>query len=175
MNENEDIELLDLEAELSALRPVAVESGLLAKVNADLLSSVSGSSALTATEEARSNVIKGFFARYGQLAAAAMLVLSSGLLYFVNSDDEASSVGLVASETPTAATVVNGDGFQRVGSSSQVTAHGDSKVIVKDGRPYRVQQFDFQEEQQWTKPSEGTEVKVKRPRTEQMLIPLNVY
>lgn len=177
MNENEDIELLDLEIELSALRPVAVESGLLARIDASL--PYSEKVKIGAEAETRSNVIQGFFTRYGQQAAAALLVLSSGLLFLVNDVDESNTAGvdarLAGNSSIDPATIASGPGFQSVGTSSRVTAHGDSRVVIEEGKPFRVLEYDFQEEQRWTNPAEGTDVKVRQPRKEQMLIPLRVF
>lgn len=174
MNENNELELLDLESELSALRPVSPPAELLDKVDREL-SNIQPSAGLAGHAEPDSNVIHGFFTRYGQLAAAAVLVLSSGLLFLVSQGDKPSqhpASELAVDQSPT---VVNGSGFQRVGSSSSVSDPSDGGVQIEEGRAFRVLEYDVQEEQQWKNPAKGTEVKVKSPRKEQMLIPLPVF
>ncbi|MGK0187020.1 MAG: hypothetical protein ACI9R3_002805 [Verrucomicrobiales bacterium] len=173
MNENDELELLDLEAELSAMRPAAVAPALLEKVERDFTHSTPQIDRI----DFGGNVSRGFFNRYAQPAAAAVLALSSGLLFLATQDDPASP----ADESPAATTLVRGsagigNGFQRVGDRSSVTDPSDGGVrIDEEGKAYRVLEYDVQEEQQWTNPADGTDVKVTRPRREQMMIPLRVF
>jgi hypothetical protein len=173
MNENEEIELLDLEAELVALRPVAVDAGLLASVERELAGSVLS---VDSRSQSQSRVVQGFFPRYGQVAAAALLVLSSGLLFLVTRNGgEEFSAGLARPGAPDTTAVVSGEGFQRVGESSTVSSPRDGGLIIKEGRAFQLLEYEVQEEQQWKNSTDGTDVKIKRPQKEQMRIPLPVF
>jgi hypothetical protein len=188
MNENDEIDFLGLEAELSILRPAGVSPALLEKIEHSLANTQTGAfpAAIPDTRANRVNA-NAFFARngrfgqYGQLAAAALLVVSSGLLFMISrggpavsqAPEDAKSIRPVYSGTPAPGAI--GDDFHRVGNSSQVTAPNDAGVVIKEGKPYHVWRFDFQEEQQWKNPKDGSSVRVKRPQKEQMLIPLPVF
>ncbi|MDA0811121.1 MAG: hypothetical protein O3C21_01845, partial [Verrucomicrobia bacterium] len=173
MNENEELELLDLEAELAALRPVAVDAGLLASVERELACSVLSIDSRRRNHSKR-RVVQGFFSRYGQVAAAALLVLSSALLFLVSRNGGGQSSGLARSVVADPTSVVSGEGFQRVGETSTVSSPRDGGLIIKEGRPFQLLEYDVQEEQQWKNSTDGTDVKIRRPQKEQMPIPLRV-
>ncbi|MCB1095462.1 MAG: hypothetical protein KDN22_07760 [Verrucomicrobiae bacterium] len=168
MNENEELELLELEAELSALRPAAVDAGLLARMERGL-----AADARRGRDQGR--VVQGFFARYGQVAAAALLVLSSGLLFLVTKSGGERQSGLVTAGAANTTATASRDRFQRTGGTTTVSSPKDGGLIIDDGRPFQVLEYDVQEEQQWKNAADGSDVRIKLPKKEQMRIPIPVF
>ena len=185
MNPNEhseELELLDLEIELGELRPTPIDPDLLQRISESTVSSAGSSDERSAVRKSQS-VIRGFFARHGQVAAAAVLVLSSALLFLSNRPEQDSAPTHVSApndrssspDSSLSTTVVSGSDFQRVDNSSTITTPDDRGVIIEDGRPYRVLEYEVHEKQSWKDSKNGTRIKVERPQKQQMFIPMNVY
>lgn len=217
MNDHEETELLALEAELATLRPRRVQPELMERIQRALAGEEGihgdGQEAGVSVFQVRGSAqdvsafaaLRAAIAPYGQLAAAALLVFSSALLYWISRDAGVASAtpgtAMAASSTSSTSaasaasaddmnrhqpswagansakegnSAKSADGWQPVGTTSRLTRPNDAGVIIEEGQPFRILQFQLEEEQRYTNPEDGSSIKVQRPRTEQLRIPLHV-
>jgi hypothetical protein len=162
---DEEHEFLELEQELALLTP--------APVGAELVDRIESSLASTAVPNLDVKIVQGFFSRYVQVAAAAVLVLCSALLFHVTRAQlDRSAVSL---DSP-GSTAVEPHGLRPDGNKTQVLGARDGGVVIKNGQPFRRIQFRTEQQEDWSDPANrSSRLNVERQREDDVFISLPVH